>query len=189
MKKILPIIAVAAAAYLAYPYWAANSLAEAIEEGDEAALRRSVDWQALRAGLKEDLAGMLSHEAGKAIASGDPGAVAGGVVASALGRMMLEPMIDALITPEGLAGMIREGGRVRADRSGARETERAAPPRGDERQGAAEELRERVSWAFFTGPTAFNMVLETDDGREVVAEMHLQGVRWRLVRLRFPEVS
>lgn len=181
MKKLWLVIGIVAL-YGAYPYWAANSLAEALEDGDEATLRRAVDWQAVRAGLKEDLAGALSREAGKAIVSGEPGAAAGGVLASTLGRIMLDPVIDALVTPQSLATMIRQG---RAH-PGSPETGPSAT-RG-EGETVAQDLRERVSWAFFSGPAAFDVVLEDDEGREVVAELQLQGLRWRLVRLRFPDV-
>lgn len=165
-------------AYAAYPYWSLYRLEEALEAGDESSLKHYVDWPAVRSGLKEDLSAMLSRETGRAIASGDGEQALGGMLASTIANAMLEPLINALVTPEGLAAMIREG-----------RTKAGAPTSGGQSNGRDRGLSERLSFAFFTGPATFEAVFETEEGEDVVGVMQLNGLRWQLVRLRLPQVA
>src|SRR5262245_1555945 len=142
MRKIaLLILGVAVVGYAAYPYWSLYRLGKALEVGDEGSLKHYVDWPALRSGLKEDLSGMLSRETGRAIASGSGEAQLGGVLAATIGNAMLEPLVDALVTPEGLAAMIREGG--------TKESTPTSEGKPTTRNGS---LSEHLAFAFFTGP-------------------------------------
>lgn len=175
MFRLLAVILLVG--YVAYPYWSLYRLGEALEIGDEAALKRYVDWRSVRAGLKEDFSGMLSREAGRAIAEGDREALVGGAIASALGSALIEPVIDLVVTPEGLAALIREG-RMKRDDPG---TGYGGHP--DRREGILDHL----SFAFFTGPATFEAEFEAESGKEIVAVMQLNGVRWQLVRLHLPE--
>lgn len=179
MKKFGLLLLVLLIAYAAYPYWSLYRLGEALEAGDEGALKQHVDWPAVRSGLKEDLSGVLSRETGRAIASGDGDAAVGGLLASAIGKALLDPLVDSLVTPEGLAAMIREG---RARKSGATPDRQSGPTTGDRNV-----LWEHLSFAFFTGPATFEAVFEAEDGEEVVGVMQLNGMRWQLVRLRLPD--
>lgn len=179
MRKFGPLLLVLVLAYAAYPYWSLHYLGEALEAGDEGALKRYVDWPAVRAGLKEDLSGMLSRETGRAIASRDGEATVGGLLASAIGNALLEPLVDALVTPEGLAAMIREGRA--GEGAAARDGQSARTP------GEGSALWEHLSFAFFTGPATFEAVFETKGGEKVVGVMQLNGIRWQLVRLRLPD--
>lgn len=178
MRK-LSLLIVLVTAYAVYPYWSLYRLGEALEVGNESALKRYVDWPAVRSGLKEDLSGILSRETGQAIASGNGEAALGGVLASAIGNALLEPLLAVLVTPEGLAAIIREG---RARKSSALPDRRTDPT-----TSADNVLWDRLSFAFFTGPATFEAVLETDSGEEVVCEMQLNGMHWQLTRLRLPQ--
>lgn len=178
MKKFGSLLLILLIAYAAYPYWSLYRLGEALEVGDEGALKQHVDWPAVRRGVKEDLSGILSRETGRAIASGNGEAALSGVLASAIGTALLDPLVDAVVTPEGLAAMIREG-RARKSRAAA---DRQSGPTQD-----GNVLWERLSFAFFTGPATFEAVFETEDGEEVVGVMQLNGMRWQLVRLRLPD--
>jgi hypothetical protein len=164
--------------YVAYPYWSLHRLGEALEVGDESALKQHVDWPAVRSGLKDDFSGILSRETGRALASGNGEAAVGGLFASVIGNVLLEPLVDALVTPEGLAAMIREGR--------ARDGEAAPDGQADRTGHDGSALWEHLSFAFFTGPTTFEALFETEEGEDVVGVMQLNGMRWQLVRLRLP---
>jgi outer membrane murein-binding lipoprotein Lpp len=176
MKKIGLLIMGVVVAYAAYPYWSLYRLGKALEVEDEGSLKHYVDWPAVRSGLKEDISGMLSRNAGRAIASGDGAEPLSGIFAATVGNAMLEPLIDALVTPQGLAAMIREGH--------TKEGEPTSEGQSTRREG---DLSERLSFAFFTGPAAFEAVFETEEGDDVAAVMQLNGLRWQLVRLRLPD--
>ena len=98
------------------------------------------------------------------------------MLAATIGNAMLEPLIDGLVTPEGLAAMIREG-RSKED----------APTSDSQSNGRDGGLSQRLSFAFFTGPATFEAVFETEEGEDVVVVMQLNGLRWQLVRLRLPD--
>lgn len=93
-------------AYALSPVFAAHALIQAGKTGDEAALRRLVDFPAFRASLKEELNQALADE------MRDRAGEAGDVLAG-LG-MMLAPSIvsgavDTLVTPEAIGQMVRSG--------------------------------------------------------------------------------
>lgn len=179
MRKVGLLLAALVLAYAAYPYWSLYRLGEALKVGDESALKHYVDWSAVRSGLKEDFSGMLSRNTGRAIGAGESEAAIGGLIASAIAGALLDAVVDALVTPEGLAAMIREG----------RAREGAPVPDGHsgQRPRVHEALREHLSFAFFSGPGTFEAVFETEKGDQVVAVMQLNGMRWQLVRLRLPD--
>ena len=165
--------------YVAYPYWSLHRLGDTLEAGNEGTLKQHVDWPAVRSGLKEALSGILSRETGRAIASGDGEATVGGLLVSAIGNVLLEPLVDALVTPEGLAAMIREGRARKGEAALGNQSGRTAHDNS--------VLWEHLSFAFFTGPTTFEALFETEDGEDVVGVMQLNGMRWQLVRLRLPD--
>jgi hypothetical protein len=55
-KLLLIVLGIAGAAYLVSPYVAVWRLATALQQGDERAVERLIDWNSVRAGLKEDIA-------------------------------------------------------------------------------------------------------------------------------------
>ncbi len=124
---------------------------------------------------------MLSRETGRAIASGDKGAAIGGLFASAISNTLLEPLINALVTPEGLAAMIREGR--------AREEAPSPDSQSGRTRRDGSKLWERVAFAFFTGPATFEAVFKTEEDEDVVCVMRLNGMHWQLIRLRLPSLD
>ncbi len=97
------IVALGIAVY-ASPYRAVNALREAAEAGDRERLVTFVDFPALRESLKAELnATVIAPMLDKA--QGKPYSGLGTVLAGA----MLGPMVDAMVTPEGVAEMVRRG--------------------------------------------------------------------------------
>jgi hypothetical protein len=179
MRKFAFLLVALALAYAAYPYWSLYHLSEAIEVGDEHALEQYVDWHSVRSGLKEDLSAVLSRETGKAIGSGSGEAAMGRLFASALGNALLDPLIDTMVTPQGLGAIIREG----------RAREGAPAPDGKTAGTSRDDSSpwQRLSYAFFTGPATFEAVFEVGRDDDVVGVMQLNGLRWQLVRLHLPD--
>lgn len=103
---VLAAVVAFVGAWALSPVFAAHTLIQAGKRGDEAALRRMVDFPAFRASLKEELGQALTDE------MRDRGGEAGGVLAG-LGMMLAPSLVsgavDTLVTPEAIGQMVRSG--------------------------------------------------------------------------------
>ncbi|MGA1372860.1 MAG: DUF2939 domain-containing protein [Pseudomonadales bacterium] len=102
------------------PYLTANAMRTAAEEGNGAKLSGYVDFPALKESLKASFNAKLASQVAKE-ADSNPFSALGAAMAAAL----VNPMIDALVTPESLAMMMNgekpEPGAAPADSSASRE--------------------------------------------------------------------
>ncbi|HLZ65005.1 MAG TPA: DUF2939 domain-containing protein [Aliidongia sp.] len=181
LKAPLIIVGILLAGYVAYPYLALYALVDAVESGDAARIEPKVDWPAVRQGFKDDLNGALDIRQDKQ----DQGL---GLLGMALGAKLLGGAVDALVTPDGLAGIIRAGRRDRAAAaaiggSGGLLVPPAAAENGEHRHT-------RVLWAFFDGPASFTArvrgAAERDSDPPVRLRFELQGGGWLLTRVFLP---
>lgn len=85
--------------YFASPYVAANSLVRAVNSKDAETVSEYVDFPALRESMRTKLQVKLTQEVAR---DGSPGAALG----AALGSMVLEPMLNALVSPAGLVTLL-----------------------------------------------------------------------------------
>lgn len=158
-----------ALAYGASPYVAVRGFVAAAKQGDAEKLRGSVDFPAVRADLKPQLTAAVTTRMER-----DP-AMRGNPLAG-LGAMLmpsiLDRMIDSVVTPEGIAALVRVG------RVGHAETD-SAPQRVDyvfhylARDRFAATLRRRGA-----------------AGDPVSLVFERRGLfTWRLVRIALPQSS
>ncbi len=101
----------------ASPYLALNSLKQAADARDAAALSEYVDYPALRVSLKQQVGEMLQRRI-QAQHSSNPLLMLGAVIGAAL----IGPLVDAYATPEGVAALLN--GMPPTGKPG----ERPAPP-------------------------------------------------------------
>ena len=88
----------------------------------------------------------------------------------ALGRLLVGGVVDAVLTPQRLADLLRLAG-----------------PDGDVRD--PEQMKRQVRYAFLTGPFDFRVSLGEPGSRAeswTHADFRFQGDAWRLVALRLP---
>ncbi|MBH5322996.1 DUF2939 domain-containing protein [Aurantiacibacter sediminis] len=108
MKKLLLLIAVVGLTflgwYLASPWWAMKSLADAAQAQDIAALEEKVDFPALRASASEQMNEEIARRRGQNGALGE----LGGALAERIG----DAVIDRTITPESVSGLVASGSLV-----------------------------------------------------------------------------
>jgi len=177
----LIILGILLAGYIAYPYLAVHNLIDAVESGDPARIEPKVDWPAVRQGFKDDLNGAIAGNTDKP----NSGLA---LLGMALGAKLMGGAVDALVTPEGLAGIIREGRRDRAAAaaiggSGGLPAPPATNPNGERRHT-------HVVWAFFDGPASFTAQVrgaaERDDDPPVRLRFQLEGGGWILTRVFLP---
>lgn len=96
--------------YLASPYWALWRFLSAVEARDPAAIAERVNARAIRLSLTKQIAtdGLGSRVLAGALGSPNAQLTAGAIAAAA------DPIIETLVTPEGVVGLIpeiREAGR------------------------------------------------------------------------------
>lgn len=98
----LAVVALAAW-WLAAPVLTFNALAEAARKGDVASLERLVDFPAVRASLKDQLAARLQAEIGKDRRLADNPF---GALGALLAPTIVDQVVDAAVTPAGVAAMV-----------------------------------------------------------------------------------
>ena len=92
------ILALVAALWLAFsPYLALNGIRNAVEARDAEALNSYVDYEAVRANLKEQVSARIAKE----MATGK-----GNAAGAAMAAAFINPMIDAMVQPTMITAML-----------------------------------------------------------------------------------
>jgi hypothetical protein len=107
-------------AWAGSPFLAARALGEAASAGDARALERLVDFPRFRDSLKSEFNARLVGEMRGRTGGDDPLAGLGALLAPTL----ISGAVDALVTPQAIALMVRTG---RTPRPGARDADPATP--------------------------------------------------------------
>ncbi len=170
---VVAVAIVAAGAYCALPYFAVYQFRSALKGQDLQQLSGYVDFFALRQNVKEQLkAAMLkSMKEG----SDDPGFLAFGPT---LAGSLAERMVDASITPEGLAAFIKSGP------PGPHE------PRPGTHARAAADSKDLDPWegahCGFQSLSEFVVHMKNDRGEAVSLTFLRNGLSWRLWNIQLP---
>jgi hypothetical protein len=169
MKKSLFTLALFAFVGWLYftPYMALNKLQAAAEAGDRQALNELVDFPELRTSLKSEVQGAVARGIQK-----DGGIFA--AVGSAVTGMLVEPAVNAAVTPEGI-GLLMKG--------------RRPTDRDDDRKDEDENWRENVKIGRHY-EAADRFIVQYSDRKSgderISLVMRREGLRWRLSGVRFP---
>lgn len=172
MKKIVigglaALVAAVLVACFVSPFVAAQALIRAARTGDQAGLERQVDFPAFRASLKTELNARAAIEI-RERAGDDRGLAALGML---LAPSLVSGTVDAFVTPEGVAAMVRSAETP--------EPERPAPP---PETPAAPRDRVHQAWAY-RGIDTFAVTLTREDrpDDELVLLMTRRGpFAWKL---------
>lgn len=179
------VAGVSAAYWWASPYLAVRRMVEAARAGDAGTLSRHIDYPRVRAGLKSQLIARLDASADEQPGERNPLAGWG----RAMGRAMVEPVVDTLVRPTMVMLALRQGvlvvPAVQAPASPALpNTPPAAPVPGPDRDGSR-------SWTY-QREGAHRLVAsprprpgETQQPMSLVLERS-GFAEWRLVELRLP---
>jgi hypothetical protein len=172
MKKIAiglvaAILGLAVVACFVSPFVAAQGLIRAARTGDVAGLEQSVDFPAFRTSLKAELNARASLEI-RERTGGDRAMAALGML---LAPSLVEGAVDGLVTPEGIAAMVRSGDKPRPERP---------VPASDTPATPKEQIHQ--SWAY-RGINTFAVTLTRDDRPDdaLVLIMERRGpLSWKL---------
>jgi hypothetical protein len=114
---------VAAATSFASPWWSLHRLRDAVARHDADAVSAQVDFPALRASVKDQLQASISRDVDSAD-GGNPFAEIGRKFAMAVAN----PLVDAVVSPEGVAAMVEHGKVSIARPATASDAPGAEPP-------------------------------------------------------------
>lgn len=166
---VIAAVALVVIGYLASPILAAGALRSALQSGDRDRLEQMVDFPAVREGLKQDLnSAMLEKIGSDPELKNNPFAGLG----AAFVPMIVDRMIDAMVTPAGLAKI------ARSDDTATQQGGKAA--KGD---------KVPLHYAY-VGLDRFKVTDRAPGGNGAALVMERRGwFQWKLVRLQLPPTA
>ncbi|MBV9538376.1 MAG: DUF2939 domain-containing protein [Acidisphaera sp.] len=158
------------AAYLAMPYVTLWQLADALQRGDPARLQALIDWTAVRSGLKSDISdGIVSGVWNADEAT--PTRIAANTLppfGSSFISGIAGSVVDHEVTPEHLAGMVRQLGPA------------------DGKEGMTLPFT-GVEHAFFDGPASFELTIrcpgQAREDQPLKVRMAIRHGGWKVIRV------
>lgn len=178
-----PLIALVAilALYIASPYYAFWRFTEALKAGDQKQFESMVDFRAVRESLKTQLKAKLAQ--GRANEPKKEKSLFG--LSEQFAPRLIDTLVDAYVTPSGLAALLADAKNVNAARAAAGNAD-AAPNPGAVVQ--PQEVRDKlgfssVRYAFFTGARDFMIDV---DGTKL--RFRFSKLRWTLKAIE-PELD
>jgi hypothetical protein len=175
----VPLVALLAF-YIASPRWAVRSLRSAAQEHDGSAIAEALDLPSIQASLKEQCKRLLLAAETRAPRAGTGAAVIGRVGPS-IAQSLVDPLIDRVLTPEGIADF------VQSDAEPARELlEMVHGPRRPSDEPAvaapADPWVDRIESMGFRSPIRFAVRMQ--DGW--VVYLRPQGLGWKVYDVAVP---
>ncbi len=173
MKKISILIIgllVVIAGYLyASPYLALNSMKNAAEAQDAEKLSSYIDFPSVKQGVKDQVKAKFATEM---MANGnDDGFEALG---SMFATAMIDPLVDGLITPEGIAAMM-----LAKQEQGATESANTQEESND-----SDRLEYETGYDSFD---SFHVDINNEEGKEATKViLHRDGLSWKITNIDLP---
>jgi hypothetical protein len=159
-KRVLVVAALAAFAYVAYPYVTLARLGAALGNGDATTLETLVAWGPVREGIKEDICDDVIDTG-----TADTGLRPFGF---SFVRGVAANLIDQHVSPHGVLAVMHDVNPASATLSALT----------------------GVKWAFFESPTEFVAELKppgsSPEAAPVRVQLELQGLAWKVTRVWLP---
>jgi DUF2939 family protein len=153
IRWIVLVCVVLLLVYGASPYFSFWRFTVALRSGDSAAIGPRVDFPAVRASLKKQLAARFAH------------ATSGHKRWSNLGPTLIDAIVDAYATPDGIAALLSNPGALK---------NLQAPQQFRFSTGKTVNWL-KVKYAFFTGPRSFEV-----DREGIKLRFRFTGAGWQL---------
>ena len=152
-RWIVLICALLLLVYCASPYFSFWRFTTALRSGESAAISSRVDFPAVRASLKKQLVARFAR------------ATTGHKRWSNLGPTLIDAIVDAYATPEGIAALLSNPGALK---------DLQMPQQFRFSSGKPEDWS-KIKYAFFTGPRSF--VVEREG---IKLRFRFKGLGWQL---------
>src|SRR5437016_9223951 len=156
IRWLLIICVIALLVYAASPYVSFWQFTEAIRSGNAAAISSRVDFPAVRASLKKQLVARFARE------------TSGHKRSNNLGPTLIDAIIDAYVTPDGIAALLSNPEALKNLRT----------PREFHFELGKNVNLSKVKYAFFSAPRSF--VVDRDG---IKLRFHFTGSGWQLYDL------
>lgn len=147
--------------YAASPYLATYQLINAVKSGNTESLKKRIDFPSLRESIKDQLNAHILRKAKEEMSNtkDDGMGALGAGLAAAIGPALVNGLVDNFVTPAGLAGLISNPNATASDQQPAKDIQ--IP---------------KVSWAFFTSPTDFEVTIT----KGATLQLRFQEFGWKL---------
>jgi len=182
-RLAIAVVALFLVAYFASPLLTVRGLIDAAERGDEAKLDRLVDFPAFRQSLKDEMNARLIAEMRSDIGGRDSALRGLGMM---LAPTLLSGAVDALVTPQAVAAMVRTAEAPDA-KDVARNRIDPTPEPAAETDRKESQVRRRYS---YRGLNSFAVSLTRRDRPEERLDLLLErrGVfSWKLAGVDLPD--
>ena len=182
-RLAIAVVALFLVAYFASPLLTVRALIAAAEQGDEATLERLVDFPAFRQSLKDEMNARLIAEMRSDLGGRDSALRGLGMM---LAPTLLSGAVDALVTPQAIAAMVRTAETPDA-KDVARNRIDSTPEPTAARTEGKRDLRRRYSYRGFN---SFAVTLTRRDRPEDRLDLLLErrGVfSWKLAGVDLPD--
>jgi Protein of unknown function (DUF2939)/GYF domain 2 len=178
LKRTLVAFLLIALSWFAWPYYAVYDLAMALRERDVAKLENRVAWDGVRQGLRDDLNTVFLQRLRTDVTSNNSDVSTG--IAALLGPAVIDRVVDAYLTPQGIANLIGTGKTPNAAATG-----KGANTGGQQPHFSFSQLKHAF---FFGGPFTFavEIVPENDSDQRSLTMLLKWNGDWRLTRIVFP---
>ncbi len=185
-KKILyilcgVIILICGIGFFSTPYWTFRNMRLAAENKDTETLNRYVDFEALKESLKANLNDRIARETGSK-KQGD----ALDTLGSALATAFINPLIDAFVTPDGLAMIVR--GAIPERPQTKRRTEETAEDTGAQKKPKEKKPKMEMS-AYYQSINRFVVAFKEPGARRDQIRLIFRRdgiVSWKLCAMDLP---
>lgn len=179
MKKWIAILVLALAVWFAWPYYTLHRIGQAVNEGDAATLESYISWDSVRQGIKEDVNAAFTQVMAKSSEEIKKNIFAG--LAAAFAPAIVNQVVEAYMTPEGLASLMRNRKAYIAKVGDGT----SSADSGGRKKMSTDNLK----YAFFTGPATFLVELgdkEKQDDTPLRMELAFEGLGWKISRIYLP---
>ena len=175
LKWTLAVLAVLLLALLAFvaagPWLAINGIRNVVASGEYGELWRFVDFERLRASLKPQIQDRIVRGLMDRLGPGGTADTIGGVTS-----VIAEPAIDAMVSPTGVATLLRGTALARSVRGDTGTDGKARP---------VDPLKDAKT--SYQSLSLFTATVQNAEGKPVVFEFSRDGLSWKLTGIRLPE--
>lgn len=183
-RLIMPLLAamtLLTGCHFALPFWTALELKRAIRNGDTATVETRVEWDSVRASLRQSLAEQAPQEARRRFSRIPFIQKYAERLAINYSRPVVDKMVESFGTADGLVRFYSW-----------RETLSTGPRPPRTLSGIATEMSKRVKRVSFASLTRLEVVMadRTDPNRHIFSAMELRNTGWKLTEVRIlPKVE
>lgn len=168
---LIAIVVVICGYLYASPYLVLNSIKKAAQAGDSDTVSKYIDYPSVRQSFKDQMNVVMMKEMGKHENNGF--AALGAMLASS----MVEKMVDAIVTPEGMTMMLKG--------KDLKESQQSSGPT-EESEANQEEHKPDYN-AGYTSMNDFEVVIKDQEkAKEVKVHMVRDGLSWKINKIAVP---